>query len=227
MASFLAETELIYPDARDPERPEGRRRDKRPGVRTGLAAPPQSGRLSAGLAGPPRARPPPRGQPGRARGVDAILALQRRPDLERPRPPVFDLRAAALVETDQPESLRGYLARTPVDPSESVSVVSHEPQRVELSAVLNHPGLVILADTYYPGWRLTIDGTPAPIFRANRLMRGAAVPAGKHTLVYTFEPLSFRIGAVISIAGALVLSGPRGRPRAAVSRRRLNSCWRR
>ena len=48
--------------------------------------------------------------------------------------------------------------------------------------------------------------SPAPIFRTNRLMRGAAVPSGKHTLVYTFEPMSFRIGAAISIGGCVVLA---------------------
>jgi uncharacterized membrane protein YfhO len=88
-----------------------------------------------------------------------------------------------------------------------VTVISHEPLRVELSAVLDRPGLVILADTYYPGWRLTIDGIPAPIFRTNRAMRGAAVRAGKHTLVYTFRPWSFRWGAIVSIAGMVVLAG--------------------
>ena len=34
------------------------------------------------------------------------------------------------------------------------------------------------------------------------MMRGAAVPAGKHTLVYTYEPESFRIGAIVSLGGA-------------------------
>ncbi|MGO9846361.1 MAG: YfhO family protein [Methylocella sp.] len=65
--------------------------------------------------------------------------------------------------------------------------------------------MVILADTYYPGWRLTIDGKPAPILRANRMMRGAAVRAGVHRLVYTYEPSSFRIGLIVSLAGAIVL----------------------
>ncbi len=40
--------------------------------------------------------------------------------------------------------------------------------------------MVILADVYYPGWELTIDGKPAPIYPVNRLMRGAAVTAGTH-----------------------------------------------
>ena len=92
--------------------------------------------------------------------------------------------------------LHGFSSRTPVGPSESVSVVKYEPQRVELRAVLERPGLVILADTVLSGLALTIDGQPAPIFRANRMMRGAAVPAGEHVLVYTYEPT--RSGSVRS-----------------------------
>jgi uncharacterized membrane protein YfhO len=76
---------------------------------------------------------------------------------------------------------------------------------VELRARLERPGLVILADAYYPGWQLSIDGHPAGILRANRLMRGAAVPAGEHTLVYTYRPDSVRIGALVSAAGGIVL----------------------
>ena len=126
--------------------------------------------------------------------------------LERSRPRVYDLRSMAFVETDQPQSLAGYVSRTAVGPAESVAVTRYEPQRVELVASLQHPGLVILADTYYPGWKLTIDGQPAPIYRTNRLMRGAAVKAGRHTLVYTYDPDSFRIGGALSIVGLLALA---------------------
>ncbi len=68
------------------------------------------------------------------------------------------------------------------------------------------PGLVILADVYYPGWELTIDGKPAPIYVVNRLMRGAAVPAGTHRLVYSYTPRSFLVGRAGSILGLGVLA---------------------
>jgi uncharacterized membrane protein YfhO len=60
---------------------------------------------------------------------------------------------------------------------------------------------VILSDVHYPGWILTIDGKPAKIYRVNGVMRGAAVDAGVHRLVYTYDPASYRVGAVVSIAG--------------------------
>jgi hypothetical protein len=121
--------------------------------------------------------------------------------------PLFDLRAIAFVETDQPRALAGAISRTAVSPDESVAISRYEPQRVELLAELKRPGLVILADTFDPGWSLTIDGSPAPIFRTNRVMRGAAVKAGRHRLVYTYNPASFRVGAGVSIAGLAVLIG--------------------
>jgi hypothetical protein len=112
-----------------------------------------------------------------------------------------DPRTLAWIETGDRDGLRGYLSYSAVEPGESVTVIRSEPQRVELKARLKRPGIVILADTYYPGWKLTIDDRPAPILRANRLMRGAAVRAGEHTLVYTYDPLSPRIGAVFTLLG--------------------------
>ena len=106
---------------------------------------------------------------------------------DQPRPSTTCTRSA-FVETDQPAPLAGFSARLPVAPNESVTITRYEPQRVELTAVLNHPGLVVLADTFYPGWRLTIDGAAAPIYRTNHAMRGAAVKAGTHRLVYTYGP---------------------------------------
>ena len=75
------------------------------------------------------------------------------------------------------------------------------PEQAVLEVSLDSPGLVVLADVYYPGWELTIDGKPAPIYRVNGAMRGAAVSAGRHRLVYTYAPRSFRVGRLVSIAG--------------------------
>jgi uncharacterized membrane protein YfhO len=88
-----------------------------------------------------------------------------------------------------------------------VTITRYMPQRVELEVVLERPGLVILADVDYPGWRLTIDGEPAPIYRTNILMRGAAVKAGKHRLLYTYVPRSFTLGCCVSLAGLVIFAG--------------------
>lgn len=112
---------------------------------------------------------------------------------------VFDPHMVAWIESDAPRSLARFTPRTPVGADESVEIARYEPQRVEIEARLNRPGFVVLADAHYPGWSLTIDGRPAPILRANGLMRGAAVEAGSHRLIYTYNPLSFRLGAALTL----------------------------
>jgi hypothetical protein len=120
-----------------------------------------------------------------------------------PNRPARDLHDVAYIETEDPARLSGFIPRSRVEASGSVAITRYEPQRVELAASLTSPGFVILADTFYPGWRLAIDGHPTPILRANRLMRGAAVPAGTHRLTYTYEPLSFRLGLSVSVASVV------------------------
>jgi hypothetical protein len=204
-AAFLDKTELIYPSAdvlHERQSSEGGepwrvRHDWQ--LRRNRAA-----YSRAWVVHDAQVRPPASDRDTRARRMRTLLYMNDPIWSEQGRP-VFNPRDAALIETDDVGSLKGYLSKTLVDPSESVAVVKYEPQRVELKAALVRPGLVILADTFYPGWRLTIDGKTVPIFRANRVMRGAAVPAGEHTLVYTYEPASFRAGVIISAGGLIVL----------------------
>ncbi len=122
---------------------------------------------------------------------------------------VYDLRSLAYVEVADDAPLRSFRTRGSTGPDEGVTVREPHPQRVELDVVLNRPGFVILGEVFYPGWTLTIDGQPATILRANRLMRGAAVESGKHTLVYEYHPRSFAVGKVFSAAGfaGLVMTG--------------------
>jgi hypothetical protein len=117
----------------------------------------------------------------------------------------YDPHTLAWVDDDQKAELLRYFPGIAPGPHESVTITAYGPQRVELDAVLDVPGMVVLADIYYPGWRLTIDGVAAPIYRANRMMRGAAVGAGPHHLVYTYQPGSVAGGAWISLAALNIL----------------------
>ncbi len=118
----------------------------------------------------------------------------------------FDPRMLAWVDSDKRTELGPFLSGRPPGPTETVTVTYPRPDRAELEATLESPGLVILADVYYPGWGLTIDGKPAPIHAVNGLMRGAAVPAGTHRLVYSYAPRSFLVGRVGSILGLGILA---------------------
>ena len=114
---------------------------------------------------------------------------------------VYDPRNLAWVGNDDMVALLSYLSGERPRASEKVTVTYPNPQRAVLEVNLESPGLVILADVYYPGWELTVDGKPAPVYRVNGLMRGAAVTKGSHRLVYTYAPRSFRAGLLVSIGG--------------------------
>ena len=205
-AAFLDNTELVYPDREmldETGNSQGReswraRNDWQ--LRRNRAAYPR-----AWIVHSARLRQPIRGLEERASLMRTITYMND-PIWQQSDRSVFHLGHAALVETDRPQDLSWCLSEAGVGPNELVTVSSYEPQRVKLRAHLDQPGLVILADTYYPGWRLTIDGKAAPIYRANRLMRAAAVREGDHTLVYSYEPDSFRLGAILTAMGLIVAS---------------------
>ena len=119
---------------------------------------------------------------------------------------VFDPMVTCWIDQADQEKVAPFMAgRVRRGSSETVVIDSYTPQRVEMTATLEKPGIVILADVFYQGWHLEVDGKPQEVIRANRMMRGALVPSGTHKLVYTYDPPSFRLGSRISIASAVVL----------------------
>ncbi|WP_293862036.1 hypothetical protein [uncultured Alsobacter sp.] len=83
----------------------------------------------------------------------------------------------------------------------TVRLVSYEPTRVEVEADSPAGGWVVLHDVWYPWWRATVDGAPAPILKANVLFRAVAVPAGKHRVSFTFHPFSGALAEVLERFG--------------------------
>lgn len=61
-------------------------------------------------------------------------------------------------------------------------------------------GFLFLSDSYYPGWKATVDGKETKILRANYAFRAMAVPEGEHRVVFEFKPKSFDIGLKVSLA---------------------------
>jgi len=124
--------------------------------------------------------------------VDAIEFLRHNPT---PAARVTVHRAA--MPPGLPQSMAG-----------SVRIAAYRPQEVELEASLETDGLVVLTDSFYPGWEASVDGAPAPIVRANYFARGVFARAGERHIVFRYRPLSHRIGALVSFAScAVVLIG--------------------
>jgi hypothetical protein len=76
-------------------------------------------------------------------------------------------------------------------------------------------GLAVFVEQYAEGWHASVDGAPAPLLRANAVMRAVPVPAGQHSVELAFAPPGLRTGAWLSLLGlsavlALLLAARRG-----------------
>ena len=101
---------------------------------------------------------------------------------------------------------------------DQVAVKRYTGETVALEAKMACEGLVILSDTYFPGWKASVDGRPVQIHEVNMAMRGIVVPQGSHQIVMKYRPMSVYLGAFLTLVGwlgalGMVLFGP-GRKRA-------------
>ena len=72
---------------------------------------------------------------------------------------------------------------------------------------MENAGLVLLADTYYPGWKVYVDGGQAKIYPTDYLFRGVFVSEGEHKIEFVYDPASFKLGVAISVFALVSLVG--------------------
>jgi hypothetical protein len=90
--------------------------------------------------------------------------------------------------------------------NDAPSVVDQNSQSVNILVKMKCRGLLILSDAYFPGWKATVDGHAVQIEKAYGALRAVIVPAGTHTVIMRYRPVSFLIGATLSVLG-LALAG--------------------
>ena len=91
------------------------------------------------------------------------------------------------------------------NPSSALSIPQYDPNTVTIAVDTDQSGYLVLPDAYYPGWQATVDGQPESIRRANYAFRAVYVPAGQHTVQFTFEPVIWKVGLIVSGVTLLVL----------------------
>lgn len=139
---------------------------------------------------------------GRAYLVHTVRAL---PDEEAHRvvlaDPAFDPSRVAYV--DAASGIASFDAQA--QGAEVVAIREMTPTRVTVRVRSTAPGLLVLADTFYPGWKARLDDAEAPVVAANWGLRGVMIESpGEHTVVFRYQPWWLRAGG---FATALGLAG--------------------
>jgi hypothetical protein len=117
----------------------------------------------------------------------------------------FDPRRTALLEIS-PEEMPA-LPNGSLAPNTEVSMSRTENNRISINTKSDKPAILVVSEINYPGWIATVDGSTAPIYQTDYLLRGVLVPAGVHRIEMRYAAPAARKGAVVSVITILAIAG--------------------
>jgi hypothetical protein len=117
---------------------------------------------------------------------------------ERVQDPAFDFRTTV--------SLPGATPALEDCAGDQVRVVRHAANRVTIQAQMQCRGMVVLGDSFYPGWRAKVDGQAVDLHPAFGVVRGVVVEAGAHEIDMRYLPMSFVGGGILTLIGLVVIA---------------------
>lgn len=77
--------------------------------------------------------------------------------------------------------------------------------RITANVYSDEKSFINFSQTYYPGWKVYVDGVEQKIYTVNGIIMGTYLPAGSHQIKFSYEPLSVGIGAAISFFTLILL----------------------
>lgn len=110
----------------------------------------------------------------------------------------INLRTTAVLDKEFASYVSNFIPGT--DSTATVRLTKYTPRYLDYEYTAGKPGTIVFSEIYYPyGWKATIDGEPADIYRVNYMLRAINVPAGKHTIHMEFAPDSAKRGDTIAL----------------------------
>ena len=67
------------------------------------------------------------------------------------------------------------------------------------------PGILVVSESVFPGWRVFVDGEPAEVITAYTALRAVCVPAGAHSVEWHYRPYLYVVGLLITLASIVIL----------------------
>lgn len=86
------------------------------------------------------------------------------------------------------------------------SIALYGESRVELEVTADTDALLVLLDAHAPGWSATLNGTPVEILTANVAFRAIELPAGRHRVIFRYEPPNWGVSLAVSAGAAALLA---------------------
>jgi uncharacterized membrane protein YfhO len=116
----------------------------------------------------------------------------------------IDPRSVALVEKKD----ASFVPATSFKTDGTINLTSYKPNHLTYSSDAKNPSFAIFSEIYYRGnkdWKAYIDGKETNHVQADYVLRGLAIPAGKHTIEFKFAPVSVITGNKIDLAASIAM----------------------
>ncbi|MCG8581105.1 MAG: YfhO family protein [Bacteroidales bacterium] len=114
-----------------------------------------------------------------------------------------DLKTTAVVEKRFIDKVQGYSVDSVMG---HIQLSTYAPDQLIFEADVPQQQLAVFSDIYYDkGWKAYVDGEEADIIRANYVLRGVMVPAGRHDIEFRFEPKSFATGQLLATISSIII----------------------
>jgi hypothetical protein len=117
----------------------------------------------------------------------------------------INLRKIVILEEEISQNFRQSTSKNSEDLStESVEFVEYSRNEEILRINTDGDKILVISETFYPGWKAFLDGTQTKIYRANFAFKAVFIPEGEHQLRLVYDPWSFKLGSWISLLGIAI-----------------------
>ncbi|HUS02799.1 MAG TPA: YfhO family protein [Chitinophagaceae bacterium] len=114
----------------------------------------------------------------------------------------FDPAQTAFIDRSQ----NATVPQLAFDSSATIKLVKYTNDEIEYVSDAKSEQFAVFSEIYYnAGWNAYVDGKKMPHYKVNYLLRGMPVPGGHHTIVFKFEPASYKTGYTMATVGNILL----------------------
>ncbi len=114
-----------------------------------------------------------------------------------------ELNRTAIISTSEVLPAQAFIDKQ-IEPAE---ITMFEDEKITVKAKLDKPGILVLNETFFPGWRVFSAGQELPIMRTNGIFRGIYLTPGEHEVTFVYEPFSYKLGQIWSTIALAAIGG--------------------
>lgn len=117
---------------------------------------------------------------------------------------MLDTKNTVVIREEYRDDLKNF---QPIrDSTATVKMLEVMPNLLSYEVTNGSNGFLVFSENYYEnGWTASIDGEKTKIYPVNYALRGIQVPAGRHTIVFSFDPQVVKTGGGIMLGSSLLL----------------------